>query len=76
MKSKQSEHARQVVERFQSILADAGETLSEQHSDELALLVEAALDASLVEQLEKMAVKLEAMAHDLRHDERFFVSTD
>ena len=73
MANNQSTHAYQIVARFQAMLAedDNSSPLSNQHSEELALLIEAALDAVLVEQLEKMAVKLEQLAHDLRHDEVF-----
>ena len=72
MANGQAQHAKQIVDRFQEILAESNDiSLSEEHKEELALMIEAALDALLVEQLEKMAVKLEQLAHELRHDEAF-----
>lgn len=72
MPDQQAAAARRVVERLQAILTESGQTLSAEHGDELALLIESALDAAVVERLEQTAVKLERMAHDLRHDELFF----
>ena len=72
MANSQAQHAQQIVDRFQQILVASNDiSLSEEHKEELSLMIEAALDAVLVEQLEKMAVKLEGLAHELRHDEVF-----
>ncbi len=68
----QSAHARSVVDRFRQMLLESGDTLNDEHADELALLIESALDAALLDQLETMAVELEKIAHDMRHDEQFF----
>ena len=49
----QSKHAHKVVKAFKKMIPeDAAKHLSEEYYEELALLIEAAIDSSLVEQLE------------------------
>jgi len=67
-----TQHAQQVTDRFRELVENAGDTLALSHYDELSLLIEAALDSALVDQLEEMAAKLDGMAHGLRHDAEFF----
>ena len=43
-----------------------------QQYDELSLLIEAGIDTALVDYIEKMADKLESMAHDVRNSAEFF----
>ena len=51
MKVTQSEHARKVVDSFKSMIPDhAKNALTDDHYEELALLVEAAIDSSLLQQ--------------------------
>ena len=68
----QTKHASQVVNRFRQMLMEAGDSLSDEHYQELSLLIEAALNAVAFEQLEVFASKLEQLAHSIRRDEDFF----
>ena len=68
----QAKHAERVVNRFREMVTQAGHSLQEEHYQELALLIEAALDAVAVEQLEAMASRLEQLAHSVRNDGSFF----
>lgn len=68
----QTKHASQVVNRFRQMLTEAGDSLSDEHYQELSLLIEAALDVVAFEQLEACANKLEQLAHSVRRDESFF----
>ncbi len=62
----QSEHARRMVERFRELVASAGDSLPESHYDELQLIIEAGVDAALIEQLEKVATRLEQFAAEIK----------
>ncbi|MBY4678600.1 phosphatase [Marinobacterium arenosum] len=68
MSSPQNEHARQVVAAFKQKLsaAEVG-ALAERHYDELALLIESAISSAVLEELERAADKVDALAHQLRH---------
>ena len=67
-----TQHARKITERFQELVTDAGDSLPEQHYDELVLLIEAGIDTVLVERLESIASQLQKMAQNIRSDaERF-----
>ena len=68
----QTEHARKVTERFRELIENSGDTLASNHYDELSLLIEAALDSAIVDQLEAMAKKLNEMSDNLLHDAEFF----
>ncbi|MEZ5589501.1 MAG: hypothetical protein R3F53_01805 [Gammaproteobacteria bacterium] len=68
----QAKHAEQVVNRFRQMVAEAGDTLTDAHYQELNLLIEAALDAVLVQQLDTFANQLEQMAQAVRRDGDFF----
>ena len=67
-----TKHAQQIADRFRQLVEMAGDSLSEEHYDELTLLIEAGIDTALVERLEKMADKLQALAHSVRNDAEFF----
>lgn len=67
-----TKHAQQITDRFRQLVEMAGDSLSEDHYDELSLLIEAGIDTALVERLEKMADKLQSLAHDVRNDAEFF----
>jgi hypothetical protein len=67
-----NKHAQEIANRFRELVESAGDTLSAEHYDELALLIEAGIDTALVDKLEKMAKRLEDMASNIRSDaERF-----
>jgi len=63
---KYSKHATNISERFRELVESSGESLSENHYDELSLLIESGIDAALVEVLEKIANKVEGLAHEIR----------
>ena len=67
-----TQHAQNVTERFRELVDKAGDTLPDNHYDELSLLIEAAIDTSLVEQLEGIANKLDGLAHEFRNNAEFF----
>lgn len=67
-----TKHAQQVTDRFRELVENTGDTLTDDHYDELSLLIEAAIDTALVEQLEGIANKLDSLAHDLRNNAEFF----
>ena len=72
---RRTKHAQEVSARFRELVEQSGDTLPEDHYDELALLIEAAIDTALVDQLEVMANKLDSLAHDMRNDAEFFDRT-
>jgi len=67
-----SKHAQEVANRFRELVDKAGDSLPASHYEELGLLIEAAIDTALVEQLESLAGKLEKIAHDVRNDAEYF----
>lgn len=67
-----NKHADEISRRFRQLVEEAGDSLPDAHYDELALLIEAGIDTALLEQLEKMAAKLEALTASLRTDADFF----
>jgi hypothetical protein len=69
---KRTDHARQIASRFRELVEVAGDTLPDEHYDELALLIEAGIDAVVVEHLEKVADELDKMSHNIRHRAEFF----
>ena len=69
---KKTPHAQKITDRFRDMVNQAGDSLPEEHYDELALLVEAGIDTALVEHLEKMANKLQSLANAVRNDAEFF----
>ncbi len=69
---KRNKHAEEIAQRFRELVENAGDSLPENHYDELSLLIEAGIDTALVEKLEKMATNLEKIAHSIRSDAEFF----
>ena len=67
-----TEHAQEIADRFRDLVETAGDSLPANHYDELSLLIEAGIDTALVEYIEKMADKLEGLAHDARNSAEFF----
>jgi len=62
----QSDHAAVMANRFRDMVEGAGDTLAESHYDELKLIIESGLDAALVDEMEKIATRLEGFAHDIK----------
>ncbi|MCW9013440.1 MAG: phosphatase [Gammaproteobacteria bacterium] len=67
-----TKHARKIADRFREMVNQAGDSLSDEHYDELALLIEAGIDTALVERLEKMADKIQSLAKSVRNDAEFY----
>jgi hypothetical protein len=68
----QSDHAQAMAERFRELVEEAGDSLPENHYDELKLIIEAGLDTALVEVMEKIAGELNRVAHDIQNSAEFF----
>jgi hypothetical protein len=67
MTMKQNLHALHVVEAFkQKLSAETITVLGEGHLDELALLIESAISAAVLEEMEKTADKVDRLAHNIR----------
>ena len=73
MTIRQAAHARQVVERFKEFLSeDEQAQLGEEHFGELSLLIESAIDAAVLDAMERAADELDALARNMRdRAERF-----
>jgi len=69
---KRTRHAQEITDRFREMIEEAGDSLSEKHYQELVLLIEAGIDTALVEKLEKVADKVDSMAHAIRNDAEQF----
>lgn len=67
-----TKHAQEITDRFRELVENAGDSLPVNHYDELSLLIEAGIDTALVDYIEKMADKLEKMAHEVRSSAEFF----
>jgi len=68
----QNKHAEAMVARFRELVEDAGDSLSVNHYNELKLIIEAGLDTALLEAMEKVALQLDDVSHDIRHNASFF----
>ncbi len=67
MNEMQSEHATRVVNAFKDILTEDAKTdVTEDHFRELALMIEAAIDASLVDQLNRASSIAQQAAADIQ----------
>ncbi|MGB5398392.1 MAG: phosphatase [Gammaproteobacteria bacterium] len=68
----QSDHAQAMVDRFRELVEASGDSLSNSHYDELKLIIEAGLDVALLGTMEKIASRLDGMAHGIRQQAEFF----
>lgn len=68
MTMKQTQHALQVVESFKSMLPEAMvNDVGDAHFAELALLIESAISAAVLQEMEKTADKIDQLSHDVRN---------
>lgn len=67
-----TKHAQQISQRFREIIETAGDSLADEHYNELSLLIEAGIDTALVEYMEKVADELDKLARNVRHDAEVF----
>lgn len=68
----QSEHARQMAQRFRELVETSGDVFPEKHYDELALIIESGIDTALLDMMGRISGKLTQMANDIQHDADFF----
>jgi len=68
----QSDHAQAMADRFRELVEDAGDSLADNHYDELKLIIEAGLDTALVEVMEKIANQLNKVSKDIMNKAEFF----
>lgn len=68
----QSDHAQAMTDRFRDLVEQSGDSLPENHYDELKLIIEAGLDTALAESMEKIAGKMKALMKDIQHNAEFF----
>ena len=62
-------HAEQVATAFFDLLDEKARAgISDEHRQELAMLVEAAISTAVLEQLERAAEKVSALSKAIRHD--------
>jgi hypothetical protein len=78
MTKAQTRHAEQVVAQFKAMLSPSGrQHVAEKHFDELALLIEAAIDSALLEESANYVTELERLLHRMkRSGDRFEDETD
>ncbi len=68
MTHRHTEHAQQVVERFQDMISESGrQHIGQKHFDELVLLIESAMSTAVLEELEIAADQMNALAHQMRN---------
>ena len=68
----QTEHAQVMTDRFRELVEQSGDSLPDNHYDELKLIIEAGLDTALAETIENIVNKLTALTHDIQHSAEFF----
>ncbi|MEZ5543423.1 MAG: phosphatase [Pseudomonadota bacterium] len=68
----QTDHAQAMTDRFRELVEQSGDSLPDNHYDELKLIIEAGLDTALAETMDAIVGKLNALAHDIQHNADFF----
>ena len=68
----QTDHAQAMADRFRELVEQAGDSLSDDHYDELKLIIEAGLDTALVENTQHIATKLNELATTIQNNAKFF----
>lgn len=68
----QSEHARQMAQRFRELVESSGDIIADRHYDELALIIESGLDTALLDMMGKISGRLTQMATEIQHDANYF----
>lgn len=68
----QTDHAQAMADRFRDLVEQSGDSLPDEHYDELKLIIEAGLDTALVESTEKIAGQLSQLANNIQNTAKFF----
>ncbi len=76
MTKMQSTRARKVVEHFKQVLSPTGRrAVTESHFEELALMIESAIEAALLEEAANYAARLEELIAEMRRSATVFDET-
>ncbi|MGB0204198.1 MAG: phosphatase [Neptuniibacter sp.] len=68
-----AQHAQHVVDSFKTMLPEAmANDIGDEHFSELALLIESAISAAVLQEMEKTADKIDQLAHDVRNFAEYF----
>ncbi len=77
MSEHQTEHAQRVVQQFRSMLDEqTRQRIGEDTFEELALMVESAITASVLEELERAADRIERLAGEVRRQAETYRSAE
>ena len=68
----QSDHAQAMADRFRELVEASGDSIPDNHYDELKLIIEAGLDTVLVEAMDKISSQLSRMASEIQKKAEFF----
>jgi hypothetical protein len=68
----QTDHAQAMADRFRELVEEAGDSLSDNHYEELKLIIEAGLDAALIENMDNIAAQLNKLAVGIQKNAKFF----
>jgi len=67
MAENQTRHALNVVNAFKERLSKSGlDHVGQKHFDELQLLIESAIDSAVFLEMERVADRIDSLAHDIR----------
>ena len=73
MSKSQTQHALSIVDTFKSKLSQSGvEHVGAKHFNELALLIEAAIDSAVFSEMEVTADRVSQLAHEIRSNAEKF----
>jgi len=73
MSRSQTQHALDVVNTFKSKLSKSGvDHVGQKHFDELQLLIESAIDSAVFLEIERIANRVDNLAHDIRKSAESF----
>jgi len=76
MTKMQSTRAQKVVEHFRQVLSPSGRrAVTETHFEELALMVESAIEAAILEEVANYAARLEQVITEMKHNAAVFDET-
>jgi hypothetical protein len=76
MTKMQTRRAQKVVDHFKQVLSPSGrKAVSETHFEELALMVESAIEAAILEEVAGYAHRLEEVIEEMKHNAAIFDET-
>ena len=76
MTKMQTSRAQKVVDHFRQVLSPSGrKAVTETHFEELALMVESAIEAAILEEVAGYANRLEQLIAEMKHDAAIFDET-